>query len=273
MFETLVFYLIFGGLAGVLSGLFGIGGGVVLVPFLIWAFTASNFPADQVMVMAVATSLATIILTSLASTFAHHRRGAVDWFAALYLAPGLMAGSAVGSVIADQLPVALFKLIFSVFLIGIAIRLGYTAKSQSGPFWSAGPVLMTSAGTLIGALSAIVGIGGGSLSVPFLNRCGFDMRSAVGTSSACGFPIAAAGTASYVLLGLQKSGLPGESLGYVHIPAFLGIVATSILFAPLGARLAHWLPTVRLKRWFAILLLVIGLKMLWQSIPVLFLDT
>jgi uncharacterized protein len=264
-YEPWILYLLFGCLAGVLSGLFGIGGGAVLVPFLLWQFEASGFPADLVMIMAVATSLATIIVTSCISAYAHHRRGAVDWRAAFALAPGVLLGSVAGSVVADQLPVRILKLIFAVFLLVVALRLASGDQTGETRPWKGSQRLLVFAGTHIGAISAIVGIGGGSLIVPLLVKCRFPMRKAVATSSACGFPIALAGTVSYIYLGWAKPQLPADSLGYLYLPAFVGIVAASMLCAPLGARLAHQLPTVGLKWLFALILFLIGLKLLWQT--------
>jgi uncharacterized membrane protein YfcA len=265
MFEELALYLGFGSLAGVLSGLFGIGGGVVIVPFLAWFFTLRGFPEDSIMIMAVATSLATIIVTSISAVYAHHRRGAVDWQAVLRLAPGILLGSVLGSILAHHLPVHWFKLIFAVFLLYVAARLLFESRPDERGGRRPGGWLFSAAGTAIGAVSAILGIGGGTLSVPFLIKCRYAIRSAVAISSACGFPIAVAGTSTYIALGWQKMGLPPWSLGYVYLPAFAGIILTSIPFAPLGAHLAHRWPTLRLRRIFALVVVIVGGKLLWQA--------
>jgi uncharacterized membrane protein YfcA len=266
MAEELALYLAFGSLAGVLSGLFGIGGGVVIVPFLAWFFSAQGFPPGSIMIMAVATSLATIIVTSVSAVHAHHRRGAVHWRTVFQLAPGILAGSVLGSVIADALPALWFKLIFAVFLLYVAGRLLLAPKSDGAHAHAPTAWLFSVAGAGIGAVSSILGIGGGTLSVPFLVKCRFPIRNAVAISSACGFPIAVAGTATYVFLGWHKaSSLPAWSLGYVYLPAFAGIILTSIPFAPLGAHLAHRLPTVRLRRIFALVVMAVGCKLLWQA--------
>jgi uncharacterized membrane protein YfcA len=264
MAEELALYLAFGGLAGVLSGLFGIGGGIVIVPFLAWFFSTQGFPPGSVMIMAVATSLATIIVTSVSAVHAHHRKGAVDWRTVFQLAPSILAGSVLGSVIADTLPVPWFKLIFAAFLLYVAGRLLIAPKADGGARPPAA-WLFSLAGAGIGAVSSILGIGGGTLSVPFLVKCRFPIRNAVAISSACGFPIAVAGTATYVFLGWQKASLPAWSFGYVYLPAFAGIILTSIPFAPLGAHLAHRLPTVKLRRIFALVVMAVGCKLLWQA--------
>lgn len=265
MAEDLALYLGFGGLAGILSGMFGIGGGVVIVPFLVWLFAGRGFPPESIMVTAVATSLATIVVTSVSAVHAHHRRGAVDWATVLRLAPGILLGSVLGSVIADHLPVQWFKLIFALFLLYVAARLLLGSHHDGAHARTPGRALFALAGVGIGALSALLGIGGGTLSVPFLLKCRYSIRQAVAISSACGFPIAVAGTSTYVVLGWHKASLPEWSFGYVYLPAFAGIILTSIPFAPLGARLAHRLPTTGLRRVFALLLALLGGRLLWQA--------
>jgi uncharacterized membrane protein YfcA len=266
MWEELGLYLAFGSLAGILSGLFGIGGGVVIVPFLVWFFSMRGFPPDSVMIMAVATSLATIVVTSVSSVLAHHRLGAVRWNVVFRLAPGILIGSVLGSVIADRLPPHWFKLIFALFLLYVAARLVIGAKTKDGRTRTPGGWVYSSAGIGIGAVSSILGIGGGTLSVPFLVKCRFPIRNAVAISSACGFPIALAGSVTYIVLGWEKPVLPAWSLGYIYLPAFAGIVTSSIPFAPIGAKLAHRLPTRKLRRMFAIVVLIVGVKLLWQAV-------
>jgi len=266
MSESFLLYLAFGCLAGLSSGLFGIGGGVVIVPFLVWLFTEQGFASDAIMVMAVATSLATIVLTSASAVYAHHRMGAIDWPTVRRLSPGILAGSALGAIVANRLPVPLFKLIFAVFLLFVAMRMFSAGRADGRKNLRPGSGLLSVAGLLIGSASAILGIGGGTLSVPLLVRCRFPMRNAVAISSACGFPIAMAGSASYLVLGWDHPALPAASLGYIYLPALGGIAASSFLFAPIGAKLAHWLPGAKLKRSFALVLLAVGIKLLWQAV-------
>ena len=264
---SLLLYAGFGCLAGLLSGLFGIGGGVVIVPFLAWQFTEQQVPDRFVMVVAVATSLATVAITSVSAVYAHHRLGAVHWGTVGRLAPGILLGAVIGSMLAEHLPTLWFKLIFAVFLLWVALRmLGTPAPKEQHP-WHPALTLMGAAGLVIGLISAVLGIGGGTLSVPFLTRIRFPLRNAVAISSACGFPIAVASTLSYILLGSRQVGLPPEMLGYIHLPGFVGIICGSVVSAPLGARLAHGLPTAQLKKLFALLLLFIGGKLLWQTGP------
>jgi uncharacterized membrane protein YfcA len=266
MLEELALYLGFGCVAGVLSGLLGIGGGVVIVPFLVWYFSVLGFPSDAVMIMAVATSLATIVVTSLSAAHAHHGHGAVDWGAVGRLAPGILAGSALGSVIADHLPARWFKGVFAVFLLTIALSMLMRPAREAIAGATPDTRRFGWVGALIGALSSILGIGGGALSVPFLVRRGYLLRRAVAISSACGFPIAAAGTAAYVALGWSRTGLPSWSLGYVYLPALAGIMMTSVPFAPLGAHLAHRWPVRRLRMALAVIIALGGAKLLWQAL-------
>lgn len=263
MLAMLAICAAFGIIAGLLAGLFGIGGGLVLVPFLAVLFEAQGFSAAHTMIMAVATSLATIIVTSLASIWAHHRLGAIIWKLVLRLVPGIFAGGMLGAVIADDLPAETLRIIFAAFMLYAGVQMGLQLKPQAGHI-APKTLLLTAAGTVIGSLSAIIGIGGGTLTVPFLVKLNYPMRNAVAVSSACGLPIAISGTISYTLLGWQKSGLPEDSIGYIYLPAFFGIIATSMLSAPLGAKLAHKLPTQKLRRYFALLLFVVAIKLLWH---------
>lgn len=260
--EIILLCLLLGAFAGLIAGLFGVGGGLVLVPFLVWLYEGIGFDKELIMIMAVATSLATIIVTSIASGFAHHRLGALHWQTVYRLAPGILAGAAMGSLIADSLPSGALRIVFAGFLIYVALRMGFRIQPESGHL-APKPVWLAGAGGVIGAVSAILGIGGGTLTVPFLVKCNYSMRHAVAISSACGLPIAVSGTVGYVILGWGNTGLPEWSLGYIYLPAFFGIIALSAPLAPVGAKLAHQLPAQRLKRCFAVLLLFMAVKMVW----------
>ncbi len=262
MLETFGLCLLFGGFAGILAGMFGIGGGMVLVPFFVWLFNRQGVAAELNMIMAVATSLATIIVTAAAAIAAHHRRGAVLWDIVAYLAPTVFAGAVLGSLIAEYLPAVMLKTIFACFLIYAALQMAFHFQPGTRDL-QRNPLLLRTAGMAIGMISAILGIGGGTLTVPFLTRCRFPIRNAVAIASTCGLPIAIAGTLGYILLGWNKTGLPVGSAGFVYLPAFFGIVITSSLLAPVGAMLAQSLPTLALKRYFSVLLLVAAIKLLW----------
>ncbi len=260
--ELFVYCLLFGGFAGILAGLFGIGGGLVLVPFFIWLFPRYGFDANYVAIMSVATSLATIIITSISSVIAHHRLGSVLWGTVYRLVPGIIVGAVLGSIIADYLPAKALKMIFAVFLFYVGIQMALKLKPKADGFRQSN-VFFSFAGIVIGIVSAVLGIGGGTMIVPFLAKCNLAMRNAVAVSSACGIPIAIAGTISYAILGMGKKGLPVNSLGYVYLPAFLGVVVTSTLLAPVGAKLAYILPTDTLKRYFSVLLFVVAIDLVW----------
>ncbi len=254
-------YLLVGSGAGVLAGLLGVGGGVVIVPVLVWVFRHNGFDDSLLMQLAVGTSLGTIVVTSLSSIRAHQRRNAILWPVVLRLAPGIVAGAWLGAVIAGALPSPVLQRVFAVFIILIGLQMA-SGRQPMGGGRLPGAAGMLGAGGVIGTVSALVGIGGGSLTVPFLTWAGVQMRNAVATSAACGLPIALAGTLGFVVEGWHNPVLPAGSTGYLYWPALLGVVSASFLTAPIGARLAHSLPVKALKRVFALLLLVLGVRML-----------
>jgi uncharacterized membrane protein YfcA len=261
MITVALAYLGIGVAAGLLAGLLGVGGGLIIVPLLLATFTRQGLPAERLMHLALGTSLASIVFTSVSSFFAHHRRGAVDWGIVRRITPGILAGTFGGSWVASRLSTRPLTWIFTLFLYSVSFQMFLDRKprpTREVP----GAAGTGAAGALIGVVSSLVGIGGGSLSVPFMTWCNVPVHRAIGTSAAIGFPIAVAGAAGYVLNGLGAPGLPPHTLGYVHLYALGGIVAASMSTAPLGARLAHSLPVPRLKRAFAALLLVMGTRLL-----------
>lgn len=254
-------YLALGAVAGVLAGLLGVGGGFVIVPLLSSLLLWQGVSQEMVIHIALGTSLATIMFTSLSSLRAHHRQGMVDWVVVRRISVGIVLGTLLGSAVAGQLSTLGLKIFFVVFAYVMALRMWLDTKpkpSRELPGW----VGLSAVGIVIGLLSSLVGIGGGSLSVPFLIWCNVAMHRAVGTSAAIGFPIAAAGTVGYMWAGWGSSGLPSGSVGYVFLPALLGISAASMSFAPLGAGLAKRWPAARLKKFFACLMVLLGSKML-----------
>ncbi|MDP2902207.1 MAG: sulfite exporter TauE/SafE family protein [Methylovulum sp.] len=255
--------LALGLVAGLLAGLFGIGGGLVIVPVLALLFTAQGFPAERVLLMAVATSLATIILTAISSVAAHHRLGAVVWTKVLRMSLMIMVGAAIGAVVAKQIPADVLRYMLVVFLVYVGTLMALQVQPKPGAaqqtIW-----MDCSVAVVIGLLSSIVGIGGGTLTVPYLVHGQMPMRNAVAVASACGLPIAVAGSVSYALLGWNVTDLPAWSLGYVYLPAFVGVGLCSILTAPLGAKLANKLPAAKLKRYFSILLFVMAVNLSWH---------
>lgn len=263
--EFTLAYLAAGVLAGFLGGLLGVGGGVVIVPILLFLFGAQHFSPDYMMHMAVATSLASIMFTSLASLRAHHSHSAVRWDIVMQITPGILAGALAGTFLVARLPSDWLKNFFVVFIFYVATQLlfniGPHAKRQIP-----GIAGMFATGGLIGLVSSFVGIGGGTLSVPFMTSCNVKMHDAIGTSAAIGFPIAFAGALGYLLNGLSAENLPYGSLGYIHLPALGGIVISSMLIAPLGARAAHTLPVKKLKKYFALFLYIIAVSLLLKSL-------
>lgn len=252
-------------MTGFMAGLLGIGGGMVLVPFLTFLLTAWGFPLEHVVHMAIATSMATILFTSISSVRAHHKRGAVRWPLVFQFTPGIV----VGGLLAGGAVFALFKtswlaLFFGVFVSFSAWQMLKDKKPKPSRQMP-GPVGTAAAGSGIGFISGMVGAGGGFVSVPFMTWCNVPMHNAVATSAALGFPIALANTTGYVLSGLNVEGLPAWSLGYVYIPALLSAACTSVLFAPLGAAAAHKLPVKTLKRIFAYMLFALAGYMLYKA--------
>jgi uncharacterized membrane protein YfcA len=212
--------------------------------------------------MSVATSLAIIILTAISSVIAHHRLGSVVWTKVLNLSPGIVIGAALGAVLAKQIPAIGLRYILIVFLLYVATQMALQIKPKSGSIKQ--PLTMDiTISVIIGLLSAIVGIGGGTLTVPYLVQGQMPMRNAVAVAAACGLPIAIAGTVSYTLLGLNATDMPVGSLGYIYLPAIASVGLSSICTAPLGAMLAHKLPAQKLKRYFSILLFLMAAKLLW----------
>jgi uncharacterized membrane protein YfcA len=261
MLTVILIYCAVGGVAGVLAGLLGVGGGVVIVPMLVFAFNLQKIPADITMHLALGTSLSSIIFTSISSCMAHHRRRAVHWNIVCRIVIGILIGTFLGSFFASILSTNILKAFFVVFLYFVSVQL-LTNRKPKASRELPGRTGMFITGNVIGFISSLVGIGGGSLSVPFLVWCNVVVHDAIGTSAAIGLPIAVAGTAGYIFNGWGTPGLPNYSIGYVYLPALLGIAAISVLTAPFGARLAHSLPVDRLKKTFGILLIIVGTRML-----------
>nr|WP_321468032.1 sulfite exporter TauE/SafE family protein [uncultured Desulfobulbus sp.] len=263
--EIAVMYLAVGLIAGVLAGLLGVGGGVVIVPMLVFCFTKQDIAPEQMMHLALGTSLASIIFTSISSFMSHHRRGAVEWSIVRGIVPGILVGTFGGTFIASRLSTGFLKGFFCVFLYTVATQMLMNKKPKAARNLPASPG-MFGVGSVIGVVSALVGIGGGSLSVPFMLWCNVSAHRAIGTSAAIGFPIAVAGAVGYIVNNFHGTGLPPYSLGFVYLPALAGIVLASVFTAPLGAKLAHALPVDKLKRIFALFLYLVATKMVWSLI-------
>lgn len=263
--EIVAMYLVVGLIAGVLAGLLGVGGGVVIVPMLVFCFTLQAIAPEQIMHLALGTSLASIIFTSISSFMSHHRRGGVDWSIVKKIVPGILVGTFSGTFIAARLSTGFLKGFFCIFLYTVATQMVLNKKPKANRNLP-GTTGMFGVGSVIGVVSALVGIGGGSLSVPFMLWCNVTAHRAIGTSAAIGFPIAIAGALGYIINNLHGPNLPPYSLGYVYLPALVGIVLASVFTAPLGVKLAHALPVDKLKRIFALFLYVVATKMVWGLI-------
>jgi uncharacterized protein len=257
----IIMYILVGAVAGVLAGLLGIGGGLVIVPMLVYCFTIQSIPYEHMMQIALGTSLASILFTSVSSFLAHHRRGAVDWLVVRRIVLGILIGTFLGSTLAAWLSTTFLKVFFVIFLYYVAVQMILNKKPKAARELPGGPG-MFGAGNVIGAVSSLVGIGGGTLSVPFMVWHNIALHKAIGTSAAIGFPIAIAGTAGYIVNGIGVQGLPPHSIGFIYLPALVGIASASVLTAPLGVKLAHSLPVGRLRKVFALLLFVVGTRML-----------
>ncbi|MGV3654513.1 MAG: sulfite exporter TauE/SafE family protein [Noviherbaspirillum sp.] len=254
-------FLVLGACTGFAAGMLGIGGGMLMVPFITMFLTFKKVPEELVIHMAIATSLATIMFTSLSSVRAHHKRGAVAWRLVRLLVPGILVGSWVGPWLGKQMQASGMEAFFACFVALSATQMLLNRKpppTRQLP----GTVGLLGAGGVIGVLSGLVGAGGAFISVPFMTWCNVRIHQAVATSAALGFPIAVAGTLSNIYHGLGTPGLPPGSLGYIHVPALLVISAASVATAPLGARAAHALPVQRLRRVFALLLFSLAAYML-----------
>jgi uncharacterized membrane protein YfcA len=263
--EFILLYLAAGSVAGFLAGLLGVGGGVVIVPILMFIFTAQHFPADHMIHIAIGTSLASIMFTSVSSLRAHHNLGAVNWIIVKRITPGILIGTLAGTFLVAKLPASLLKGFFIVFVFYVATQLLLNMRPKPTRQLP-GTAGMFAAGSFIGMVSSFVGIGGGALSIPFMTWSNIKMHNAIGTSAAIGFPIAVAGAFGYFLNGLNVNNLPDSSLGFIHLPSLAGLVLASVIIAPLGAKAAHKLPVATLKRIFAVFLYIIGTKLLLSSL-------
>ena len=251
---------------GFLAGLLGIGGGMIMVPFLTILLSNKGVSADLAVKMAISTSMATIIFTSISSVRAHHKRGAVRWDLVKGLAPGIVLGSAIASVgVFAMLKGASLAIFFGLF-VGFSATQMFLDKKPAPSRQMPGFSGQLAAGGVIGFLSGLVGAGGGFISVPFMAWCNIAIHNAVATSAALGFPIAVANVAGYVVSGLNVENLPTGSFGYIWVPALMVIAACSFFMAPLGAKAAHSLPVKKLKRIFASILYLLAAYMFYKGL-------
>jgi len=247
-------YLLLGAIAGILAGLLGVGGGLIIVPILAAIFASQGMSLDIIMHLALGTSLASILFTSISSVYSHHQHQAVSWSRAFKLTPGILFGAWFGGLFAGNLSGDILRPIFAAFELLVAAYMLSNIKAKAH---HTQPSLInsSSSGGIIGFISSIVGIGGGSLSVPWLMWHGSSIHKAIATSAATGFPIALGGALSYLYAGWNNPSLPAYSAGFIYLPALSGIVICSVIFAPLGASRAHKLDVKKLRQIFAVLLI------------------
>jgi uncharacterized membrane protein YfcA len=261
--QWLFAYLGLGAMVGFTAGLFGIGGGGIMVPALTLLFVAQGFPAEHIVHLALATSMAAIVPTAFASARAHHLHNAVLWNVVIQMTPSVLLGTFIATFIASVLSAKPLAIFFSLFMSFVAMQMVLDRKPKPARLLP-GPVGLSIAGTFIGSISALVAIGGGSLTVPFLTWCNTRLQTAIGTSAALGLPIAFAGAVGYVVNGWSAEGLPEYTIGFIYWPAVLAIAGVSFFMAPLGSKLAHRLPVSWLKKLFAVLLFVLAVQMLFS---------
>ncbi|HOW57752.1 MAG TPA: sulfite exporter TauE/SafE family protein [Smithellaceae bacterium] len=257
----LLTYLAAGTIVGILAGLFGIGGGVIIVPMLDFCLTRQGIPSEFIMHLALGTSMASIMFTSVSSFWAHHKRGSVQWSVVHRIVPGILIGTFLGSCFAARMSTGFLKGFFVVFLFYVSLQMLVDRKPRPSRELP-GMLGMFGVGNAIGAMSSLLGVGGGVMSVTFMIWCNVAIHQAIGTSAAIGFPIAVSGALGYLYNGMQAADLPPYTAGYIYLPALAGIVLASVLTAPLGVRLAYRLPVSKLKRFFAVFLMVVGIRML-----------
>ena len=258
-------YLVLGAIAGFLAGLFGVGGGLVLVPVLLLLFDAQHFPNEHVMHLALGTSMATILFTSLASMRKHHQHGAVNWRVVRRIAPGILLGTALGALLAASIPTLGLAIFFALFVYFAAAQILLDVRPHPARQLP-GIAGITVVGTFTGWISSLVSIGGGTVVVPFLVWCNVSLRNAIGTSAAIGFPVAVGGTLGYIFTGMNNPALPAHTLGFVYLPALFWVALASVITAPLGAKATHHLKVGLLRKLFAVLLIALATKLLLKVI-------
>ncbi len=259
----IIIFLLLGAVVGLMAGLLGVGGGGIMVPVLTAIFLAMHIPVDKVVHLALGTSMASIVITSFASLRAHHARAGVIWDIVKRITPGILLGTFLATFLAAYMNSRYLALFFSVFMAIVSTQMFLNKKPAPGRS-RVGTLGLFLAGNFIGAISALVSIGGGSLTVPFLAWQNIQLKKAIGTSAAIGLPIALAGTLGYIINGWGSHYQLANTIGFVYLPAVFLISLVSFFTAPVGAQLAHKLPVATLKKIFAFLLLSLSIKMLYS---------
>jgi hypothetical protein len=263
MLGVVVLFACLGCLTGFLAGLLGIGGGLIIVPMLVYILPSLEFPPELIMPVAIATSLSSIIFTTVVGSFAHHKNNNIPWQIARQLMLMIAVGALFGAYLADSIPTKVLQYIFAVAVILLASYMLLSVRiSNVKPFPK--PWVIRLIGLFTGLLSSLMGIAGGAILVPILTYYSMSVRKAIGTATVCGFVVACFGSVGFIVTGLDQTTLPAWSIGYVYLPALFGVMITSSLFVPLGVKYASKLPVQTLKKVFAVFLIMVAVKMVWS---------
>ena len=265
LLSDILMLMLCGSISGFLAGLLGIGGGMILVPFMILVFNHLGFSQDVIVHMAIATGMCTILFTTSSAIWAHHKHGSIDWKLVAALSPGMVFGGLIGgSELFEALKTSWLSLCFAVFIVYTSIQMLLNKKPKAGRDLP-GPLGLFSFGGFAGALASLVGAGGAFITVPFMLWCNVKPHTAMATSSGLGLPVAAAATLGYMYGSWGNPNLPAGSMGFVYLPAVACIVVVSIFTAPFGAKLARKLDIAQLKRVFGVMLLLLAAFMFNES--------
>ncbi|CZE47338.1 sulfite exporter TauE/SafE family protein [Campylobacter geochelonis] len=265
-YETIISLLALGAFVGIVAGMFGIGGGGVLVPILTSIFLYNGIASDQVLHLALGTSMCSIIITSFSSFKAHNKKSSVHWQVFKMIAPGVVIGTLVGAFIASVISSFYLAIIFSIFMFYSSLNMFFSSTKTAQQERLLPAKFQFAAGGGIGIISSLVSIGGGILTVPFLTWQGIDIKKAIGTSSAVGFPLAISGTIGYIVYGWQDSSFANFTVGYVNFIAVFFVATASYFFAPLGVKLIHKIPSKNVKKIFALIPFALSIRMILQLI-------
>ncbi len=264
MLNLIIIYIAAGALVGVVAGLLGLGGGILIVPFLVWQLPHVGVPAPLLMHVAVATSLGLVVCSALVSGWNHHRYGNVQWSIVRKMLIGLVIGAWLGTIIAKHIPSQALQVIFGIFVWVVSWRMAFPKEQIESRVLPTG-LQLNAVSTLIGVLCILLGVSGGSLLVPYLNRCNLPLRQAIATSSVCTFPVALTGVIMLMLFIPNNALMPKDSMGYVYFPALLGLLLPCIALVPVGVHLAMRLEVKVIRRIFSALLFLIGSDMIYNA--------